>query len=139
MIDSRSVAIAIVTYNSSRFIRQCLQYVFAQEYEQLEVIVIDNASSDGTAGILREMEASLQTKRRLQVVYNHENTGFAGGQNQASALASADWILTLNPDVRLRPDFIAHLVAAGEADPAAGSCNEPNLTHVLRPTILQHL
>jgi GT2 family glycosyltransferase len=121
MIDSRSVAIAIVTYNSSRFIRQCLQYVFAQEYERLEVIVIDNASSDGTPGILREMEAALQTKRPLRVVYNRENTGFAGGQNQAIALSNADWLLTLNPDVRLSPNFINTLVAAGEADPAAGS------------------
>jgi GT2 family glycosyltransferase len=121
MIDSRSVAIAIVTYNSSRFIRQCLEYAFAQDYERLEVIVVDNASSDETPAVLREIEASLHNKRRLRVVYNCENTGFAGGQNQAIALTNADWVLTLNPDVRLSRDFIAKLAAAGKADLTIGS------------------
>jgi GT2 family glycosyltransferase len=121
MLESRSVAIAIVTYNSSRFIRQCLKYVLAQQYQGVEIVVIDNASSDETPCLLREMEADPNTNRRLRVVYNRENTGFAGGQNQAMALSQADWVLTLNPDVRLSPDFVANLVAAGEVDPTIGS------------------
>lgn len=108
-------AITIVTYNSGAFIRKCLQYVFAQSYPRKEVIIIDNASSDDTASILREYESS------ARVVYNRENTGFAAAQNQAIALSHAEWILTLNPDVRLTSDFVARVVAAGESDTAIGS------------------
>jgi glycosyltransferase involved in cell wall biosynthesis len=64
MLDRPLVAIAIVTYNSSRFIRQCLKYVFEQDYQPLMAIVIDNASSDETASILREFTG------RIQVAYN---------------------------------------------------------------------
>jgi GT2 family glycosyltransferase len=109
------VAVTIVTYNSERFIRQCLESVLAQDDPQIELIVADNASSDGTVQVLREFED------RARVVYNGKNIGFAAGQNQAIALSDADWILTLNPDVRLQPDFVSALVTAGEADPSAGS------------------
>jgi GT2 family glycosyltransferase len=109
------IAIAIVTYNSAAFIRRCLEYVFEQDYTPFEVIVVDNASSDGTPAILREFEA------RIRVAYNHRNLGFAGGQNQAISLSKAAWILTLNPDTRLTRDFLSKLVEAGEADPTVGS------------------
>jgi len=115
MVDRGLVAITIVTYNSGGFIRQCLSYALAQDYERCEVIVIDNASQDGTAGILREFQD------RIRVVYNRDNVGFASGQNQAIALSNAEWVLTLNPDVRLNPDFVSALVSAGEADSSAGS------------------
>ena len=47
--------------------------------------------------------------------------GFAAGQNQAIALSEAEWILVLNPDVRLMPDFISMMVTAGEVDSDVGS------------------
>jgi GT2 family glycosyltransferase len=109
------IAIAIVTYNSAAFIRRCLEYVFEQDYAPYEVIVIDNASEDGTPAILRQLE------QRVRVIYNRDNMGFAAGQNQAIALTQASWILTLNPDTRLTRDFLRKLVEAGESDPAAGS------------------
>jgi len=110
-------AVTIVTFNSARFIGQCLRHVFEQDYAALDVVVVDNASSDETPGILREFE------HRVQVVYNRENVGFAAGQNQAMALASpgADWLLALNPDVRLTPSFASALMAAAQMDPAVGS------------------
>ncbi len=109
------IAIAIVTYNSAAFIRRCLEYVFEQDYTPFEVIVVDNASSDGTPAILRQFEA------RARIAYNPENTGFARGQNQAISLSKADWVLTLNPDTRLTRDFLSRLVEAGQADPTVGS------------------
>ena len=115
MSDAGRVAITIVTFNSSAFIRQCLRYVFEQDCTGIEVIIVDNASSDGTIEILREYE------RQARVVYNRENTGFAAGQNQAIALTNAEWILTLNPDVRLTSNFLRMLVTAGEAESGVGS------------------
>ena len=109
------ITVAIVTFNSARFIRQCLGYVLQQDYPAVEILVIDNASKDETPQFLREFED------RLQVVYNVVNNGFAGGQNQAISLAQGNWVLTLNPDVRLTPDFISKLAAAGEPDRTVGT------------------
>ena len=110
-----SVAVTIVTFNSARFIAACLRYVFEQDYPALEVVIVDNASSDETAGILQQFE------HQATVVYNAENVGFAAGQNQAIGLSKAAWLLALNPDVRLTPSFVSALVAAGEADASVGS------------------
>ncbi len=115
LLQPRSVAITIVTYNSARYIRRCLEYVLEQDYLRVEVVIVDNASGDGTAEILREFEG------RARVVYNRENVGFAAAQNQAIALSKADWVLTLNPDVRLTAGFVSTLVACAEADPGVGS------------------
>ena len=51
-----TVAVTIVTFNSARFIAQCLQYVLEQDYPALEIVVVDNASSDKTPAILGEFE-----------------------------------------------------------------------------------
>src|SRR5438046_9156932 len=91
------VSITIVTYNSGRFIKRCLESVLAQRYPLKEVIVIDNSSTDGTADILEQFDD------RCQIVYNNENIGFAAAQNQAIALAGGEWVLTLKPAVLLLP------------------------------------
>ena len=109
------VSVTIVTYNSGRFIKRCLESVLDQKYANLEVIVIDNASNDGTVDILGQFED------RCQIHYNDENIGFAAAQNQAIGLANGEWVLTLNPDVLLLKNFIAALVEAGQADPKAGT------------------
>src|SRR5205823_14774617 len=82
------VSVTIVTYNSGRFIKRCLESVLAQKYPAKEVIVIDNASSDGTVDILEQFED------RCKIVYNDENIGFAAAQNQAIESSRGDWVLT---------------------------------------------
>jgi GT2 family glycosyltransferase len=115
---TRLVAITVVTFNSERYIEGCLERALLQDYENLQIIVVDNASHDSTVDILRRFEL----RDRIRIFFNDVNTGFAGGQNQAIAAASeADWILTLNPDVRLPKDFIRTLVAAGETSSDIGS------------------
>jgi GT2 family glycosyltransferase len=109
------VSVTIVTYNSGRFIRRCLESLLDQKYPKLEVIIIDNASTDGTADILESFED------RCLVIYNDENLGFAAAQNQAIGLSNGNWVLTLNPDVFLLPGFIEALIAGGRLDPRAGT------------------
>jgi glycosyltransferase involved in cell wall biosynthesis len=50
------VSVTLVTYNSGRFIKRCLESVLEQKYPHLEVIVVDNASTDGTAGLLEQFQ-----------------------------------------------------------------------------------
>jgi GT2 family glycosyltransferase len=109
------VSVTIVTYNSGRFIKRCLESVLGQRYQRKEIVVIDNASEDGTADILEQFED------RCRIVYNCSNVGFAAAQNQAIALSRGDWVLTLNPDVLLLPNFIEALMMAGQIDPKIGT------------------
>src|SRR5882757_4039461 len=115
MSQNSLVSVTIVTYNSGRFIKRCLESVLAQKYSNREIIVIDNNSTDGTIDILEQFED------RCTVVYNPENIGFAAAQNQAISLSNGDWVLTLNPDVLLLPNFIQALVDAGHIDPRIGT------------------
>ena len=109
------VSVTLVTYNSGRFIKRCLDSVLEQKYSFKEIIVIDNNSIDGTADILEQFED------RCRVVYNQENVGFAAAQNQAIGMAKGEWVLALNPDVLLLPNFIGALVEAGKLDPKVGT------------------
>jgi GT2 family glycosyltransferase len=115
MASSDLVSITIVTYNSGRFIKRCLDSVLDQTYPFKEIIVIDNCSTDGTTDILEPFED------RCRIVYNEDNIGFAAAQNQAIAMSDSDWVLTLNPDVLLLPDFITALVHAGNLDSRIGT------------------
>ncbi len=114
-MSSDRVSITIVTYNSGRFIKRCLESILDQTYSFKEIIVIDNCSTDGTTDILEPFED------RCRIIYNEENIGFAAAQNQAIGMSDSDWVLTLNPDVLLLPDFITALVHAGNQDPRIGT------------------
>jgi GT2 family glycosyltransferase len=109
------VSITIVTYNSGRFIKRCLESILDQTYPFKEIIVVDNSSTDGTTDILEPFED------RCRIIYNEDNIGFAAAQNQAMGISDSDWVLTLNPDVLLLPDFITALVHAGNLDPRIGT------------------
>jgi GT2 family glycosyltransferase len=110
-----SVSLTLVTYNSRRFINRCLESVLAQQGPILEIVVVDNASTDGTQNVLARFQG------RIRVIYNNRNLGFAAAQNQAIAAIRGAWVLTLNPDVLLLPGFIARLVEAGRTDARAGT------------------
>lgn len=109
------VTVTIVIHNSRRFINTCLETVYAQHYQPLEVVIVDNLSTDGSAGLLEAYQ------HRARIVYNDRNVGFAAAQNQAIQASRGDWVLSLNPDVRLLPGFIELLVSAGRVSPAVGA------------------
>ena len=115
MTRSDFVSVTIVTFNSGRFIKRCLESVLDQNHPLKEIIIIDNNSTDGTIDILEPFED------RCRIIYNEENIGFAAAQNQAIAASTAEWILTLNPDVLLLQGFIEALVAAGNVEPSVGT------------------
>jgi GT2 family glycosyltransferase len=108
------VSILITTFNSAAVLKRCLESALNQDIRNHEVIVVDNASTDGTRGVLREFED------RVRVIYNDTNRGFAGGQNQAISYAQGEWLLSLNPDVLLGACFISKLLAAAEGRPRVG-------------------
>lgn len=109
------VSVLITTYNSASVLEACLRSLARQDYRPLEVIIVDNASNDATRQLLSSLGDG------YQILYNETNTGFAAAQNQAMRQARGAWLLSLNPDVILNPDFISELLAAGEEDPRIGA------------------
>jgi GT2 family glycosyltransferase len=109
------LAVTIVTYNSERYIHRCVESIFQQDYPNKEVIIVDNDSSDGTRQVLTGLSD------RCSVVLNSTNTGFAAAQNQAIQSSTASWVLALNPDVLLAPNFLRNLVRTGEANARIGT------------------
>ena len=109
------VSVLIVTYNSAAVIGACLDSLFHQDYEPLEIILVDNASADGTRELLRSYQP------RCKVIENTTNTGFCAAQNQAIRVAQGEWLFCLNPDVILQNDFVRQLVAASDLDRGAGA------------------
>ena len=114
--NAPKVSVCIVTYNSAQDIEDCLHAVQRQSFPLASIVVVDNASTDGTREVLARCGDG------IRLILNERNNGFAGGQNQAiAASAPSDYVLVLNPDVSLDPDYIAEIVAIMERDPRIGS------------------
>jgi GT2 family glycosyltransferase len=109
------VSVLIVTWNSVKYLAPCFASLDRQDYRDVEVVIVDNASTDATREVLQPLE------KKWRVIYNHRNVGFAAGQNQAIRAAKGDWLLCLNPDVVLADDFVSRLLEAASAHPEAGA------------------
>jgi GT2 family glycosyltransferase len=110
-----TVCVSLVTFNSERYIERCLDAVFRQAGVEAQIVVVDNASTDNTPNILARYRS------RLRLIRNQSNLGFADGQNQAIRSSKSRWVLALNPDVLLSPNFLGQLLQAAEADPSVGT------------------
>lgn len=115
MKSAPTASVCIVTFNSETDIAACLEAVLSLSYPIERIIVIDNASSDNSCGVVRRY------KDMVLLVENKSNVGFAQGQNQAIALTSSDYVLTLNPDVVLDTDYLGTLISVMEKDRRIGS------------------
>lgn len=113
----RDAAVVIVNYRSAAYVEQCVASVVEQAAGasvELEVVVIDNDSRDGSVERLR---AALP---RVRVVAMPSNGGFASGVNAGFRHTTAELVLLLNPDTQLRPGALRALLARMRANPRAG-------------------
>lgn len=123
------LSIIILTLNSRKFIELCLNSVFAQEWQDFEVIIIDNGSKDGTPHFIRE------NYPEVILIENKHNLGACKARNQGIEKAKGEWILTLDCDVILEKDFIKKIMAfAGEQDKSIGMF-QPKILNIDRKTI----
>jgi GT2 family glycosyltransferase len=89
------VTVIIVTYNSAETIGECLNSVQAQTGVQNEIIVVDNASTDGTTEVVRNRGGA------IRLFANQDNIGFGRANNQGFAASSGRYLYLLNPDAKL--------------------------------------
>ncbi|HET8644714.1 MAG TPA: glycosyltransferase, partial [Vicinamibacteria bacterium] len=111
-------SVVVVTYNNEDLNRQCLESVYARtEWPHFELIVVDNASGDGTPALLEREQAR---RERLAVVLNRENRGFAAANNQGLEKASGAFLVLLNNDTVVSRGWLTALVRHLTADPYIG-------------------
>ena len=105
-----SVSVVIAAWNAAAFIAVAVESAFQQEGVKLEVIVVDDASTDDTAGAVRALA-------RPGLVYHRQerNGGPAAARNAGFALATGDWVAVLDADDRFDGQRLAKLVAAAQA------------------------
>lgn len=119
------VTAIVVSWNAAAQLRTCLAALDAQDHPRLEVLVVDNASTDASAAILEE-ELGRERRHPLRVRWNATNRGFAGAVNDGLAAVDAEAVLLANVDVEPAPDLVSHLVAVLVDDERVGSV-QPHL------------
>ena len=110
------VALIVVNFNGKASLMKCLESVSRQTLAPCRVIVVDNASSDGSA------VSAAQAYPDFEFVMLRENTGFAAANNLAARMATdCDWLALLNPDAYAAPDWLEMLCCAARDQPEVGS------------------
>ena len=113
------VSIIVVSYNNLDFTSACLHSLEKHnQYVNCEIIVVDNASTDGTPKYLQEWASSGQGVRRC--VLNENNRGFAAANNQGLAVASGDYLVLLNNDTYVTTGWIRTLMGHLQRDKTIG-------------------
>jgi GT2 family glycosyltransferase len=107
-----SIAVLIVNYNAGAYLGRCLEALSRQTVRDFRVVVVDNASTDGSADGMEERFSN------VRLVHAGRNLGFAAGNNLALEHAGrVEWIALLNPDAFPAPDWLEKMVLAAFAYP----------------------
>ncbi|MBI5210003.1 MAG: glycosyltransferase [Elusimicrobia bacterium] len=110
------LTVSIVNWNVRDYLERCLESVFRHSGGlDLEVIVVDNASSDGSVAMVRERFP------RVRVIESAENVGYGCGHNRTLDLAAGEYVVFLNPDTEMLPGTLTDTVRFMDAHPEAGA------------------
>jgi len=110
-----TLSIIIVNWNTRDLVMQCLASVYASSPDKSEVLVVDNASTDGGAAAVSTYFS------QVRLIQNRENVGFAQANNQAIQECTGRYILLLNSDTQVLPGGLETLVQFMETHPEAGA------------------
>ncbi len=114
-MEQVEVSIIIVTYNTADLIEACLSSLYGEKGPAREVFVVDNASTDGGAELLRERFPE------VKLIENKENRGFAAANNQVLPFCRGRYVFYLNPDTKLvSSEVIGKCVRFMDAKPEIG-------------------
>lgn len=116
--DIPLISIIVLNYNGKQSIGVCLESLLDTHYENLEIIFLDNKSSDGS---LELVQKNFGNDPRLRVIKNKVNSGFAAGNNTAAKYAKGQYLVFLNSDTEVDPNWLRELVKVMELDPTLGA------------------
>ncbi len=106
------ISTIVVNFNAGPLLRTCIDSVLRCPLD-VEIIVVDNASSDGSLAAITGLPG-------VQIIQNPANVGFAAGCNIGARVATAQFLLFLNPDCSFEPGALLKLLDAFAADPQTG-------------------
>lgn len=109
-----TVSVSIVTWNCVEYLPRCLDALYEQTVSDFELIVIDNASEDGSPEFVEQHCSD------AVIVRNDRNEGFCRAHNQAIKMTSSEFVMPLNPDVVMSPTYIQEMLDALAKDDDAG-------------------
>ncbi len=110
------MTVIIPNWNGRHLLPACLTALEQQKLTDLEIVVVDNGSTDGSVDWMRA------THPKVRLLTNQENLGFAAAVNQGIRATAGNYVALLNSDTQADPDWLASLVAAAETDPTIGMC-----------------
>lgn len=102
----------VLNYNQGRFLASCLDSL-ARQTHPVAITLVDNASPEG-------LPSSVLQRHGLRIVQTGANLGYTGGHNRGIRYSKAPFVLVLNPDLELEPDFVERMLAALSEQPEAG-------------------
>ena len=117
-----TVTVIIVNWNGGPLLAQCVQHLQAQTVQPDQILLIDNASTDGSLQHLPAVD-------HLTVQRMDSNLGFAAANNHAIAQCHTEYVALLNPDAFAAPDWLEQLLQAARAHPQAAAFGSRQLCH----------
>jgi len=126
-----SFSIIIVNWNGLDHLKKYLPSVVASNYEAFEVIIADNGSSD------QSIEWVKQEFPEIKVIALDQNYFFAGGNNRASKIANHEWLVFLNNDVQVDPNWLDQMSNMIENTPNAGIL-QPKIKSLNQPSYFEY-
>lgn len=122
-------SVVITTRNRKNIVLDCLNSVLGMNYTNFEVILVDNASSDGTVQAVRKKFP------RVKVVTAKENLGLSGGKNLGQRYAKGEYILFLDSDTIVNEKMLGELITLAENNPKIG-ITVPKMYYFDRPDVI---
>lgn len=107
------VSVIIPAYNTEAYIARAIASALSQTLQNIEIIVVDDASSDGTVAIARSFQ-----DERVRVFVNAQNMGAAGARNRALREAQGNWVAVLDSDDWYAPERLERLLQVAQAEQA---------------------
>ncbi|MGQ9727157.1 MAG: glycosyltransferase [Candidatus Fervidibacter sp.] len=111
------VSIIVLNWNNLKYLRRCVESVFAYTRPPFELIIVDNGSTDGSIDYLREL---VSQHRNVKVVLNERNVGAPAGRNCGLAVAEGDFLVFLDSDTVVTENWLDWLLRWMEIDPTIG-------------------
>ena len=117
------VSVLIPTYNQKLFVEETIESVLSQDYNNYEIIISDNGSTDGTQEILKNFQSKFP--ERIRIILNKDNTGLASNFNRGLKLVRGEYIAWLDGDDVMYSSRLTKQVALLKANPeVAGCCHD---------------
>lgn len=119
-MDSIKLSIIIVSFNTKEILKNCINTVIRNSRNiNYEIIVIDNASEDGSLDLLN----SISKKHPLKIIVNRKNLGFGHANNQGMKVAKGNYLLLLNSDTIIKDNLFPEIIKWMDENPKVGLCS----------------